>query len=252
MEYTVDKLAKLSGVTPRTLRYYDQIGLLRPAGAASNGYRLYGDREVDLLQQILFYRELGMPLEDIRRLLYAPGFDRQAALEGHLTALIAKRERVDILIGNVRKTLRSLKGEHMLDNEKFEGFKQQALEENERLYGAEVRKRYGDAAVDATNAKFRNMSADTGRKAEELNTEIIRLLREAMAADDPGGETARRACALHREWLELYYPPGLYSKDLHRALGEMYETDGRFRTYYDREADGLAAFFHRALDLYCR
>lgn len=253
MDYTVDKLAKLSGVTPRTLRYYDQIGLLRPAGTAPNGYRLYGDREVDLLQQILFYRELGLSLEDIRRLLYAPGFDRQAALEEHLTALIAKRERVDTLIGNVRKTLRSLKGEEfMTDKEKFEGFKRQALAENERQYGEEIRQKYGDAVVDAANARFRDMSAETVRKAEDLNREVIRLLKEAKTAGDPGGETARLACDLHREWLELHYPEGLYSKELHRSLGEMYEADERFKAYYDREGDGLAAFFHQALELYCR
>ena len=76
-----------------TLRYYDQIGLLRPAGTASNGYRFYGPEEVDRLQQILFYRELGMPLDEIRRLLDAPGFNREKALEEHLAALVAKRER---------------------------------------------------------------------------------------------------------------------------------------------------------------
>lgn len=253
MDYTVDKLARLAGITSRTLRYYDQIGLLRPAGTASNGYRFYGPEEVDRLQQILFYRELGMPLDEIRRLLDAPGFNREKALEEHLAALVAKRERMDILIANVRQTIRSLKGEEdMSDTEKFEGFKRRAHAENERRYGSELRRRYGDGIMDATGARFLDMSEGTYRKAEELDGEVVRLLKEAMEAGEPGGEAARLACGLHRQWLELYYPEGVYSKELHRSLGEMYETDERFRAYYDQEKEGLAAFFHHALELYCR
>jgi len=87
MEYTVKALAELAGVTPRTLRYYDAIGLLCPRRGRENDYRLYGDGEVDRLQQILLYRDMGLPLEEIRSLLDAPGFDREAALREELAAL---------------------------------------------------------------------------------------------------------------------------------------------------------------------
>ena len=100
MEYSVSNLAKLSGVSTRTLRYYDQIGLLRPLRQSANGYRIYGQGEVDRLQQILFYRELGVSLEEIGAILDAPGYDREAALAGHLSALMEKKKQLELLIGN--------------------------------------------------------------------------------------------------------------------------------------------------------
>ena len=95
MDYTVQQLARLSGVSPRTLRYYHQIGLLSPAYVGNNGYRYYGRVQVDRLQQILFYRELGLPLEKIGAILEDPAFDRAQALEAHLQALTARRARLD-------------------------------------------------------------------------------------------------------------------------------------------------------------
>ncbi len=105
IEYAINQLAQISGVTTRTLRYYEQIGLLIPARISSNNYRIYGQKEVDALQQILFYRELGVPLEEIKSLLTAPDYDRKIALQSHLAALTEKRERLDLLIQNVGKTI---------------------------------------------------------------------------------------------------------------------------------------------------
>ena len=101
MEHTANKLAKMSGVSTRTLRYYDEIDLLKPMKVAPSGYRIYGQSEVDILQQILLYRELGFPLESIKILLSASGFDREKAFSNHLTDLKAKRKRLDTLIQNV-------------------------------------------------------------------------------------------------------------------------------------------------------
>ena len=98
MEYTVAELAGIAGVSSRTLRYYDEIGLLTPSRTKENGYRRYGQDEVDELQHILFYRELGLSLEDIRSILTSRDFDRVAALEDHLRALRNKRENLDELI----------------------------------------------------------------------------------------------------------------------------------------------------------
>jgi DNA-binding transcriptional MerR regulator len=124
MEYSVNKLTKLSGVSARTLRYYDEIGLLKPVRVASSGYRFYGRKELDVLQQILFFRELDFPLEEIKKLLTAPGFDREHAFQSHLSELRQKRERLDALINNVTKSIANMKGEiEMPDAEKFEGFK---------------------------------------------------------------------------------------------------------------------------------
>lgn len=159
MEYTVKKLAALSGVSARTLRYYDEIGLLKPARVASNGYRIYGQAQVDTLQQILFYRSMQVPLEEIRRLLSDPQFDRRQALERHLEVLERKRDQMDTLITTVRHTIETMKGERtMTDQEKFAGLKERFLEENQQKYGAELEARYGKEEVAAFNAKVGAMS----------------------------------------------------------------------------------------------
>jgi len=109
MPYTVQQLARLAGVSPRTLRYYyyyyDQIGLLKPGATSVAGYRLYGPAEVDRLQQILFYRELGFSLDEIRRILSDPRFDPLEALREHRRRLLAQQERIARLIDNVEKTI---------------------------------------------------------------------------------------------------------------------------------------------------
>jgi len=154
MEYTVNHLAKLSGVSTRTLRYYDKIGLLKPLRVNSNGYRIYGDEQINLLQQILFYRDLDFCLEDIKSIVTAPDFDREQALADHLVMLEARRQQMELLIQNVKKTIASMKGETVMnDAEKFEGFKKDFIKENEETYGQEIRNRYGDKTVDASNAR---------------------------------------------------------------------------------------------------
>ena len=133
MEYTINKLAKVAGVTTRTLRFYDEIGLLAPARISSNGYRIYGKKEIDRLQYILFYRELGVSLEEIKNILESKDFDGLAALESHLSALLARRKQLDLLIANVEKTISAAKGEIIMsDDEKFQGFKKKRWKKTSR------------------------------------------------------------------------------------------------------------------------
>lgn len=140
MEYTVSELAKLAGITSRTLRYYDEIGLLSSKRMSSNGYRIYGQKEVDRLQQILFYRELGIPLDEVGRILSDKDFDDLFALQDHLDALLEKRKQLDLLIANVKNTIKAKKGEIIMnDKEKFEGFLRKMVEDNEQKYGNEIR-----------------------------------------------------------------------------------------------------------------
>ena len=142
MEYTVKALAELAGVTPRTLRWYHQIGLLPPGRVGENGYRYYGPRQADRLQDILYYRALGVELSQIKAYLDDPAFDRIAALRGHLAALLAEQARLEGLVASLRKTIdaqeRSIP---MKDEEKFEAFKRRAVEANEAAYGPEIRKK---------------------------------------------------------------------------------------------------------------
>ena len=153
MEYTVKALADLAGVTPRTLRWYDRIGLLKPLRTTEAGYRLYGPAQLDRLQDILFYRELGLDLASIRTILDDPAFDRQAALQSHLAELEARRARLDDLILTVQRTINDIKGgTKMTDQEKFEAFKRRTVEANETAFGQEIREKYGDEEMDRANA----------------------------------------------------------------------------------------------------
>lgn len=249
--YTVHELAALSGCTVRALHHYDEIGLVRPQRGANN-YRRYGPAEVDRLQQVLLYREAGLPLADIKRLLDDPAFDVRTALAGHLRDLRARRERIDGLIASVEKTLAAREGKAtMEDNEKFEAFKRGLVDENEQKYGAEVRERWGDAAADASNAKVMGMSEGQYRRTQELEAQMREALLAGMDAGDPAGEDAQRAADLHRQWLCEFWADGAYSKEAHAGLAEGYVADERFKAYYDAIAPGAAEFLRDAIKVYC-
>lgn len=249
MEYTIQKLGNLAGVSTRTLRYYDEIGLLKPARTNSSGYRIYGRREVDLLQQILFYRELGLSLEDIRSIVTDPGFDGTRALREHRNQLLDKRKQLDALIANVEKTIASHEGRiSMQDQEKFEGFKKQLIEENERKYGSETREKYGEDKVEISNQKLMNMTQEEYEKVTQLENEVKVALAEAMKTGDPAGELAQKAADLHKQWLTFYWNE--YSKEAHAGLAQMYVDDERFKAYYDKDQPGAAEFLRDAIQIY--
>lgn len=251
MEYSVSALAKLTGISKRTLHYYDQIGLLKPERISSNNYRVYNSRHIDRLQQILFYRELGVELEEIGRILDSSGFDREIALKNHIAELKKRRKQLDLLINNVEKTLASMKGEtKMSDKEKFEGFKKNLIEENERKYGKEIRERYGDETVNSSNAKLMGMSREQYNEFENLTKELNKTLHDACMTGDPSGELAQKACLLHKEWLCFSWPDGTYSPEAHIGLVQSYVDDKRFTEYYEKIAPGCAAFLRDAINIY--
>ena len=161
MEYSIQALSRLSGVTTRTLRWYDEIGLLKPSRVAESGYRYYGPAEVDRLQDILYYRALGVELARIKRCLDDPSFDRLAALRSHLTALEAERARLEGLIRSVRQTIGAEERKEIMDDkQKFEAFKQRVVDWHQETYGAEARGRYGDAGVDEAQTAVLNLTPE--------------------------------------------------------------------------------------------
>ena len=249
MEYTVHKLSKLAGVSTRTLRYYDEIGLLAPAKINTSGYRLYGRDEVDRLQQILFYRELGVGLEKIKQIITAPSFDRNNALREHREQLLEKRRQLDLLIATIDKTIATTEGRiTMSDQEKFEGFKQNLIDENERKYGTEIRTKYGNEVVDKSNAKVKGMSQADYEEVTKLAQEILDTLKAAMKTGDPAGPLAQKAADLHRRWLSFYWDG--YTKEAHAGVTQMYVDDERFKAYYDRNQPGMAEFLRDAVLVY--
>ena len=249
MEYTVQKLGEMAGISTRTLRYYDEIGILKPARINSSGYRIYGQKEVNILQQILFYRELGVNLEEIKHIITDPEFDPQKALKQHLGKLLDKKLQIDTLIANVEKTLAVTEGRiEMSDKEKFEGFKQKLIQENEEKYGKEVRERYGDEAVERSNKAFKNMTKEEYDAFEALGNEILKTLAEAFKTGDPAGELGQKTAALHKQWIEKAW--GDYKKEAHAGLAQMYVDDERFTAYYDKEQPGSAEFLRDAIYIY--
>lgn len=247
MEYTVQKLAKIAGVSARTLRFYDEIGLLKPARVSSAGYRIYGAREVDQLQQILILRALGLELSAIADILHNPDYNRLSALRSHLHALRAKQAQLALLIENVSHTIEAEEGKRtMTDTEKFDAFKARKLEENEAKYGEEIRAKYGAETVEASNSKWMGMQKEQYDQMQALSQEILDRLGQAVrGGDSPSGETGREIALLHKQWLSLTWPE--YKKEAHLGLVQMYIDDERFTAYYDGSQPGNAQFLRDAV-----
>lgn len=251
LEYSVSRLAKLSGVSARTLRYYDEINLLKPKRINSSGYRIYGEAEVALLQQILFYRELDFNLEDIKAIVHAEDFDVTEALHQHHRHLSQQKARLERLIATVEQSLQAAKGETIMsDQAKFEAFKNNLIEENEATYGEEVRAKYGEDVVESSNAHLKNITSEQFQSHQELEKELNAKLKQATEIGDPKSLLAQEVCALHRQWLTFHWPVGFYDKEKHYNISLMYVQDDRFKAYYENVAPGAAAFLNQALAIY--
>ncbi|MCL2491472.1 MAG: MerR family transcriptional regulator [Coriobacteriia bacterium] len=251
MDYSIRELAQLGGVSTRTLRYYDTIGLLRPAYVTGASYRRYTSSEVDTLQEILFYKELGMDLGSIKSLIGSKDYDRSRALQDHLTQLRTRKEQIEHIIATVEKTIETMKGTAtMTDEEKFEGLKKDLLDQNEEQYGDEVRERWGADSYEASRKKVARMTKDQWDDVGQLSNKMHELLKAAVAQGDPASEEAQEVCDLHRQWLGYFWPDGMYSKEMHRNMGQMYCADPRFKKHYDDITPGAAEFFRDAIDIY--
>ncbi len=242
MEYSIHELSRLSGVTTRALRWYDQIGLLKPGRTAESGYRYYGPAEVDRLQDILYYRALGVELARIRECLDDPSFDRLAALRSHLTALETERARLEQLIRSVRDTIGAEERKEIMDDEKkFEAFKRRAVDWHEKTYGVELREKYGDQETDAAQRAVLELTPEKYGAWKRLGEEIQEKLEAAVRAGaDPAGEEGRAVTELHRRWLTMSGSPCDAAR--HRGIAELYVADERFTAYYDKTVPGCARF----------
>ena len=180
-------------------------------------------------------------------------FDFRAVLTDHLATLRARQKELETLMGTVEKTIASLEGRcTMTDKERFEGMKARAIAENEEHYGAEVRRRHGDAAMDAANERMAGMTEAEWNDAKALEAAILEQLTAAKATGDPTGEAARKLCAMHARWLQMHWGEGAYSPAAHAALAEGYVADQRFTAYYDEAAgEGATAFLRDALVAWC-
>ncbi|MGB4407141.1 MAG: MerR family transcriptional regulator [Sphaerochaeta sp.] len=238
MELPIGELAQYAGISKRTLRYYDEIGLLKPKKKSPSGYRLYGKEEVNRLQQILFFRELDFDLDTTKAILDDPQFDRIQALEEHMQRLVEKQRHIQNLLLNVEKSLQEARGVNsMSDEEKFEGFKEELIEKNEQAYGKEARKMYGNEEVEASQAKLMRMSEESFAEFDQLDKEILEKLEMAEKTKDPASDLAQEVARLHKQW--LLYTWASYTKEAHANLARMYVDDPRFGEHYQGRAEFL-------------
>ncbi|MGE1164134.1 MerR family transcriptional regulator [Peribacillus simplex] len=236
MAMKVKELAGLVGISVRTLHYYDEIGLLSPEETTDSGYRLYSDENLEMLQQILFFRELDMPLKEIKQMISSTSFDKQEALRQHQKMLLEKRNQLDKLINTVDKSIKHMKGEiQMTDKEKFEGF-----DFSQNPYEEEARERWGDKAVDESKAKVAGMSKD----AQKIVSDIYIKLASIRTAS-PESEEAQKAIKAWYDCLNNNF--GTYSPEAFKGLGQMYVDDQRFTKNIDQYGDGLAKFMCDAM-----
>lgn len=246
-KYSVKELAELAGVTSRTLRHYDKIGLLVPKRQGTGEYRTYRTKDVDRLQEILLYRELGMELSEIKAIIDSPDKNRKDRLIVHLDRLVERKNTLDILIKNVKDTIKLEKGEiKMSDQKKFEGMKKQMIDENEEKYGDEIREKYGDKTIDESNRKMMNLSKDDFDEMNRISVEIISRLETAVSDGiSPSSEEAIGIAELHKKWLGYTWPE--YKPEAHIGLTEMYTGDERFKKHYDSNVEGCAQFLKDAV-----
>lgn len=263
MGYTAHELAELSGVSVRTLHYYEEQGLLHPQ-RRDNGYRDYDAACVQRLQQILLYRRANMPLATIRSILDQPASAQVDALRTQLDHLYAQHSQLAALIASVEQLIRETEHPHSTpkggpsmenpaqDRRRFEALKQQAIQENEATYGAEARSRYGNDAVDASNQQVAAMSPqqwnDAQQQANRIGELIAQLAAQPDRAESMRSDTARELCELHRTWLMNYWTPAMYTPDAHSALAQGYVDDPRFCAYYEAYAPGGAALLRDAIN----
>ncbi len=244
MRLSVSEMAKLTGVSVRTLHYYDQIGLLCPETTADSGYRWYGETDVERMRQILFYRELDFPLRDIRAILADPQYDKQEALRRQRHMLQLKRERLDRLLELLEA---NLKGEQ---NMEFKGFDAAELEEARRQYADEAKARWGDTGAwrQSQERAAQLGKADWLAQAEEMNG----IFRRAAALRDTD-PAAPEAQALAAEW-QAFISRHYYdcSRKILAELGQMYTADARFQKNLDQFGEGTAAFLSAAIAAYTK
>ena len=245
--HTVKQVAKLSGVSVRTLHHYDEVGLLKPASVGENGYRYYGREELLRLQQILFHRELGFSLEEIARVMDAKGFDRVAALKAHRRKLEAETRRYRQLVRTIDHTLAALEGEaKMEDKAMYRGFdpEKQAEYEQELVAkgGPQMQGRIDTAKAGMTGWKQADFDA-MQTEADGIEAGMAKALVDGLPVES-GAVTAlmRR----QYDWIvKSWNQPA--PAEAFKGLGQMYVADERFRARYGGRQAGLAEYIAAAM-----
>lgn len=244
--YTVRQVASMADITVRTLHHYDALGLLRPSDRSAAGYRLYGEADLLRLQQILFFRELGFSLEQIRTIVGDPHFDRVRALEDHRRMLQAQIARLERLLTTVEKTIAHLTEGKMplTDAELYEGFSQEQIER----YKREAREKYGKKIVEESEQRVKQMPRShwdaINAEGEDATQQIAALAKQGRKPSDP---EVQAQIARHFAWVTHFWQPDAES---YAGLGQLYAENDEFRAHYEKYMAGMADFMSAAMAYY--
>ena len=241
--FTVKQLSKMAGVTPRTLHHYDDIGLLKPSQIGDNGYRYYGEEALLKLQQILFYRELDFPLEDIKKIMGRHDFDVLSALETHKESLSRQMDRMKRLLITVDNTIQHIKGEKIMSQKGlFEGFSK----EEQQKYALEAEQLYDPETVRESNRKWKSYSA---AKKEAIMAEGKQVYLDMIAAMPKGAASAEIQAVVERWRKHMDY---FWNPNLEQLLGlaNGYNDDPKFKANFDKMHPQLAEFMLEAVKVY--
>lgn len=234
----VKEVADLVGISVRALHHYDEIGLLVPEKTTEAGYRIYSDENLGLLQQILFFKELGFPLKKIKEIIDSPSFEHQEALELQHKMLLEKRSRLEKMIVTIEKTIQHSKGEIPMSNqEKFEGF-----DFSSNPYEQEAREKWGDKAVDEANERAKAMTSSDQERFNEIYRNLATLRHLS-----PDSKEAQEGI---KEWYLYLNKIGNFTPEAFKGLGQMYIEDERFTKNIDKFGEGLALFMRDAMGIY--
>ena len=239
----ISEVAKLTGITVRTLHYYDEIGLLKPSEITEAGYRLYSREELEILQQILFFRELDFPLSQIKEIMNNPNYDKEEALKKQKELLIQQRQRIEGLIKLIEKRL---EGDN---NMSFKEFDMNEIEENKKKYAKEVKERWGTSkAYEESEKKTSSYNKEKWGDINQETSEIFKGFAE-LRNSDPGSEEVQE---LVRRW-QKYITDNFYTctNEILSGLGLMYVEDERFKENLDKNGEGTAKLMAEAIKIYC-
>lgn len=250
MIYKISQVAEMVGVSVRTLHHYDKIGLFKPETITTAGYRLYTDQDLDLLQQILFFKELDFSLQEINTIIGAPEFDRKKALTVHRKLLVQKKERPEKIIKSVEKTIDSIEGGiEMSKKEMFDVFDMAEIEKYKEKYAEEVKQKYGSSdAYKESSKKTSKYTKEDWARIQAKGKEIDKRIAEGMDKG-PSDNNVQDAIAEKRQYItDNFYNCTI---EIFRGLGDLYIQDQRFTENIDKQKVGLAKFMREAMKIYC-
>lgn len=248
--YTVKQLARLSGVSVRTLHHYDEIGLLKPAFIGENRYRYYGREELLRLQDILFHRELGVPLQEIGKLLALQGHDRVAILREHRDWLARRLERSRQLLRTIDRTIAKLNGEGTMDDkELYEGFSPEKQAEYEdwlvERYGGDMRQRIEDSKAKVAALGPDDM-AERMAEGEAASLALADAFKAGAAPDDPANDPL---LARHHAWIAAMWDKACPA-EAYAGLADLYLEHPDFRANFDQNGAGFTDWLTAAMKAY--